>query len=99
MKQKNVMIIWETVTNISKEQVNTATVNPDSWLRHPGVLLTKYMGGGGVDCYQKSFRYVVHTMLIGWMQTFKTQRVKEITLGTKIIKATVWKRTVLDAKY
>jgi hypothetical protein len=96
------MIIWEAVSNISKEQMNTATVNPDSWLRHPGVLLTKgkkKMGGGGVGCYQKSFRCVVHTMPIGWMQTFMTHRVKEITSPTRIIKATACKRTVLAAKY
>jgi hypothetical protein len=42
---------------------------------------------------------VVHTMLIGWMQTFTTQKVKEITSGTKIVKATVCKRTVLAATY
>jgi len=38
--------------SISNEQVNTATVNPDSRFRHPGVLLTG-VGGGGVGCYQR----------------------------------------------
>ena len=66
--------------SISKEQVNTATVNPDSRFRHPGVLLTG-VGWGGCWLLPKSFRYVVHTMLMGWNADFYDTKGERNYLG------------------
>jgi hypothetical protein len=66
MKQKNVRIIRVAVTSFLKKWVNLASVNPDSWLRHTGVLFPKQYG--------ERFRCVVHITLMSWIQIFTIKR-------------------------